>query len=229
MFFFGKLKFNRLRLLAALLPFIFLIDHAEAFAPRTYIWGLAGTEQLSRIDFMLPLQASSKDYFFYTDIQGEVDTISNWYAGLGLGLRGSFQNQVTGAYCFVDRNYTGRHHKFVVINPGLESLGQSWEARINGYLPFKKEYKKENLLPASDTCGDNFNCNQAIFIGHQEFLPKNFSYEEVAQDWTLKWVTILEINSYPFMAAATIITLSDRQMLKGWKHALSFRSIILLR
>lgn len=159
---------------------LFFSETTLAYDPRVFMWGFAGTEELGRLDLLLPLYTDNFSSLFYTDLQGEIDTKSNWFSGLGLGYRGTNVGRIWGGYLFLDRDYTARHHAYYILNPGFETLGQVWDFRVNAYLPIgDKKHSEEGVPPFSDTCGDNFNCDNSIFIGHSQFIQLLRSTEEV--------------------------------------------------
>jgi hypothetical protein len=109
------------------------------FTPRATGWGLGGDRQLGLGDAMAPFTG---DYsrIFYADGQGKYSTDTNWYGGLGGGVRQVFQNaRILGAYVFIDRsqfeNTDTGSTDFWIVSPGIESLGNLWDFRINGYIP----------------------------------------------------------------------------------------------
>ncbi len=168
------------RFYALLIGVILAYCNLATAAPRAYVWGMAGAEELARLDFLVPLYKENFSSLLYTDLQGEADTTGNWYSGLGIGYRGRVEERLLGGYFFVDRNYTAKHHDFYIMNPGFETLGVNWDARINGYYPLSRRSHKESGIPFfRDTCGDNFNCDQSVFQGHQQFLPIFSNTEEV--------------------------------------------------
>jgi hypothetical protein len=163
------------------LPLSALADY-----PRAFIWGLAGSESIGRIDAMLPWIAPDCNHLTFADIQAEVGGDYAWYVGAGTGYRGIACQRIFGGYVFLDRNvkehqfFDNHNDQFYVLNPGIETIGCRWDARINGYIPVSNHIKRgPSFFNINDTCGNNFNCDTSTFSGHQQFAPKYHRFEEI--------------------------------------------------
>lgn len=165
--------------LCCILLLIFASAQALALEPRLFLWGLAGTEEIGRLDFLVPFYTDNTNFLFYTDLQGEVDPETNWYTGVGVGVRNRVRNRIWGGYIFLDRNFTQHHNAYYILNPGVETLGCQCDFRVNGYFPVSKKLITQHDIPnLADTCGDNANCEQTFFEGHQQFLQTFITLEE---------------------------------------------------
>lgn len=148
--------------------------------PRLYLWGLAGSETIGRGDALLPIMRAYNS-FLYTDLQAKVGSDDAWMAGGGLGYRGIFGQQIYGAYLFLDRNVSPHHNDFYVLGPGIETIHNCWEARINGYIPVSERRKRgRSFFPSGfNQCGIQEDCRFVEFQGHQQFEHRFFRFEEV--------------------------------------------------
>jgi len=172
---------NNTRLLTALLCFA-IATPVLAHEPRVFLWGLTGSKTLSRLDVMQPLYTDGFSSVAYADVQAAIDTDPQWFTGVGMGYRQrtSF-DRLYGAYLFVDRDFSSRHHAYYFLSPGFETIGQRLDGRVNLYIPMsRKKFQLEPTLPTIfDTCGNNFNCEDTFFVGHQQLLQSFSSSEEV--------------------------------------------------
>src|SRR6202011_1684060 len=89
-----------------------------------------------------------------------------WMGSAGIGYRSLFKcSSIVGGYLFVDRDVTERKNKFWVLNPGIETLGEFWDARINGYIPVSNRRKFDH-----SAFGDEIGRGEFVtFKGHQQF------------------------------------------------------------
>ena len=87
------------------------------------------------IEGFVPLQHSGRDLTF---LEGKVLYLTDSTMGgnllLGHRFYSSSQNSVLGGYISYDFRDTGRNF-FNQIGAGFERLGDSWDFRVNGYLP----------------------------------------------------------------------------------------------
>lgn len=93
--------------------------------------------------------------YFISDIRGYLLDNGNWASSLGFGAR--FQNEdsarIIGANLYYDFRET-RFSDFHRVGFGLESLGECFDFRINGYLPVNGNTKKSHNHRFN--YGDNF-------------------------------------------------------------------------
>ena len=178
------MQWNRLTLTKLLLCLglqTYLLPVLANDPPRLFAWGMAGNEGIGRADFLLPLVSNQCNSLFYTDLQGQVGSDHAKYYGLGLGYRGIGSAGLFGGYLFYDRNYSRGRNLYSFINPGIEFKRPCWEMRVNGYIPVSRRERRGVPFPEifSDTCGVNLNNDQIVFIGHQEFVHRYHTFEEV--------------------------------------------------
>lgn len=150
------------------------------FYPRVTGWGLAGNNGIFLGDGMLPF-VGNNDMILYTDGQSKyaAHTNANWFGGLGVGARKVFNDsRIFGGYAFVDRSlYTAPNtnsETFWTFNLGLESLGQTWDFRVNSYIPITSTTINSGTFfadqaPGGTVFGDHF-------IAHQQFGQQVTNY-----------------------------------------------------
>jgi hypothetical protein len=97
-----------------------------------------------------------------------------WSASGGFGYREVVNDRIWGGYLLADFNQmlTTPRHRYWVMNPGVESLGELWDFRINGYLPVgKRQWLDEVQLPPrwEDEVGIY---DDIYFTGHTEQSKK---------------------------------------------------------
>lgn len=112
--------------------------------PQATIWGFVGDDKLGMAQGMIPV-LKNEDHNLFVMAEGAGNIDSAWFLGGGLGYRFLTNNdsRVFGAYVIGDYNTTERSNSFWVINPGLESLGDLWDFRANGYIPVGSKTKVE--------------------------------------------------------------------------------------
>jgi hypothetical protein len=131
-------------------------------------WGFSGAKTAGEMQFLSPL-ILDQDFVFFGGGEGRLTTDKDWLVGIGAGLRKIIKSQIYGGYVFADFNTAPGNNKFWVISPGLESLGENWEERLNGYIPLKTRiysspidlaenfgiYKYEDLTSSPHTIYDH--------------------------------------------------------------------------
>ena len=70
----------------------------------------------------------------FLDARGHVFDNGKWAANVGIGLRALWRNRAYGINTYYDYRNAGRFHSNQ-IGAGLETLGELFDFRINGYLP----------------------------------------------------------------------------------------------
>jgi hypothetical protein len=70
----------------------------------------------------------------FLDARGHIFNNGKWAANVGAGLRTLWKNRAYGINTYYDYRNTGRFHSNQV-GVGLETLGELFDFRINGYLP----------------------------------------------------------------------------------------------
>lgn len=74
----------------------------------------------------------------FLDARGHVFNNGKWAANIGTGLRTLWRDRAFGINSYYDYRNTGRLHSNQ-IGVGLETLGELFDFRINGYLPVGKK------------------------------------------------------------------------------------------
>lgn len=143
--------------------------------PRLALTGLAGTDTLGAADAMVPLLGNPCG-IFYGDVQGKVGNDNAWMGSLGAGYRQVVNNaDILGGYLFIDRDETRNKNHFWVLSPGVESMGQYWDVRLNGYIPVSSKKVFDHSSWADDLGEGQF----VSFSGHQQFDRQFNFFEEV--------------------------------------------------
>lgn len=114
------------------------ISHINEFKlkPQAAFWAFTGDDSFAMAQGMLPIYQGIDHNFFVVgetaDGEGGV-----WFAGVGAGYRMLTNNdtRIFGAYILGDNDTSDNKNRFWVVNPGLESLGELWDFRTNGYFP----------------------------------------------------------------------------------------------
>ena len=108
----------------------------------------------------------------FLDVRGHVFNNGKWAANAGIGLRYLTACRVWGANVYYDYRRTKHHHNFNQIGAGLESLGQTWDFRINGYFPVGKREKVYSNFQF-----DGFKGNSLILSRKREVAMTGFNAE----------------------------------------------------
>lgn len=101
--------------------------------------GIGGDNQNAILEFFYAPETCHDEWQAFIDIKGHhLGSSNSWAANGGVGVRVlSSCDRTLGANIFYDyRRYRGVN--FNQVGVGLESLGNTFDFRINGYFPFKK-------------------------------------------------------------------------------------------
>ncbi|MFA6408940.1 MAG: hypothetical protein WCW01_02025 [Gammaproteobacteria bacterium] len=147
------------------------------FQPALHISGYTGNGTIGKAQIIMPILANT-NRVFYGIFDGKISgrATDGWSFGGGLGYRRVVNDRIWGGYLLANYNATPAHNKFFVINPGLESLGQNWDFRLNAYIPTNTNH----YLTASDWAGAAYNdYNYTTFgsDGHSHYDHKLRTYE----------------------------------------------------
>ncbi|MFA6409266.1 MAG: hypothetical protein WCW01_03730 [Gammaproteobacteria bacterium] len=101
------------------------------------------------------------NHVFFLDAEGKTGVSGiGWSSGLAAGYRQIINNRIWGGYIFTTYSQTNNHLNTWLLNPGIESLGSTWDFRINGYLPFSKR----NFDQTSVTSNWGFNLEDYQYV-----------------------------------------------------------------
>src|SRR5579863_768947 len=123
----------------------------------------------------------------FVDLRGHVFDDGKFAANAGLGLRYLSTSRVWGVNAYY--NYrNAKHQHYNQVSAGLESLGEIWDFRINGYLPVGKthshffhthfsHFKGHKLLLRSsqDFAMKGGNAEAGIHVDHFKNVPLYFA------------------------------------------------------
>ncbi len=85
--------------------------------------------------FLAPFQPIQDTWLPFIDVRGHVFNNATYAGNLGLGAR-ILKKRVWGVNLFYDARNT-KHQFFNQFGAGLEVLGNTFDFRVNGYLPFE--------------------------------------------------------------------------------------------
>ena len=118
-------------------------------------------------EWFAPISQSTNGLLFSNlGLSGEIDQYEAREIALGIGYRHLYEKWIWGGYAFVERRDSADGNAFNQLSFGLEALSNSWDARINGYLP-DPESKR---LPRLDQI-DLTNPLVAVRLGQERALP----------------------------------------------------------
>ncbi len=118
----------------------------------------------SSVGWFQPFEVMGANGFFG---QGQIFVTDDGDVGgnLGGGWRTfvDSSNRVFGAYGFLDFDESARDNRYEQITLGVETLGQMWDFRLNGYFPLDDDAHFEGIR----TLGGNpvFQGNNLVFLG----------------------------------------------------------------
>lgn len=102
--------------------------------------GLGYSQGYSSLDLFLAQPFCGVRFTPFVDLRGHVFNDGRFAANGGLGLRGLnlCDNRVWGINFFYDSLLSARlpYHQ---VSLGLEALGETWDVRVNGYLPIGRK------------------------------------------------------------------------------------------
>lgn len=111
-------------------------------------------------------------YFPFLDLRGHIFNNGKPASNLGMGMRYMGSSRIWGMNTYYDYRKTD-HQSYHQIALGLESLGEIWDFRINGYLPVGN--KTSSLF--GNLHFDQFKGHHAYFSRKYEFALKGMSGE----------------------------------------------------
>lgn len=130
--------------------------------PALHVWGYGGSHTIGQGQGLIPLMSSNqnKNLYLLAEAKETANTAAHYF-GFGGGYRQIIGGRIFGGYLIADENFTDNlaDKEFLVLNPGLETLGDKWDFRINGYFPVGS--KSWNI----DTSETNLH-----FAGHDELV-----------------------------------------------------------
>lgn len=152
---------------------------ALSYTPRIFLDGYAGNNLLGQADVLAPiLLGSDSNLFVYAEGRYSYDS-ATWASNprtlsLGLGYRHIIANNLWGLYVLGDYTRSSTNKYAYIVSPGIESLGQNWDFRINGYFPIgTKDWKTEFW---ADQLGDY---SHVRYSGHEEYDYMYIFHEEI--------------------------------------------------
>jgi len=100
----------------------------------------------------------------FLDLRGHVFDDGRWAANGGIGLRKLKRGRVYGGYAYYDYRNTSHKNDYNQISFGFETLGNLWDMRLNGYVPF------------GSTKSLGYDLAFGQFVGNTLFVTRKFEY-----------------------------------------------------
>ncbi len=102
--------------------------------------GLGYSQGYSSLDLFLAQPVCDSQLIPFVDLRGHVFNHGRFATNAGLGLRwlNSCDNRVWGINFFYDSLLSARR-PYHQVSFGLETLGETWDLRVNGYLPIGRK------------------------------------------------------------------------------------------
>ncbi|RZI46272.1 inverse autotransporter beta domain-containing protein [Candidatus Finniella inopinata] len=139
---------------------------AKKWQPALHLGGKYGNQRrIGQISLFSPVAQSLTD-LIYLDLRFVADSRSAKEGNFGLGKRWFSENNqfILGFYGFYDFRHTELSNKVNQLTFGLEAMSETWDYRINAYLPENtvKEVEKSREV--------NTESRSTYFRGHTQFL-----------------------------------------------------------
>lgn len=109
-------------------------DDWVPWAPWGAVEVAPGSSRIVGADLWAPLRQEPKGLLF-GDLRGRADSDANYSGAAGLGYRRRVGEGLVGAYAYFDFLRSEYHNNFYQGSVGAEYLRESWEVRLNGYVP----------------------------------------------------------------------------------------------
>jgi hypothetical protein len=142
---------------------IFRIDAGYAFGQYIGQWDDYGT-----LGLLLAPAPLSGNWFPLLDLRGYRLEHEQWAASVGLGARFLTCDRIWGINAYYDYRQTRLSH-FNRVGVGLESLGNYWDWRINGYFPAGHITNRTTKHHYNDYIGDFHSSCQMQELGYSGF------------------------------------------------------------
>jgi hypothetical protein len=125
--------------------------------------GVGYNKGYTTLETFLATDPSNWSVMPFLDLRGHVFNDGKLAANAGLGARATLGCRVYGLNAYYD--YRNSHHKgYNQVGAGLETLGDTWDFRVNGYLPVGKKVSKA------------YDVEFAEFSGHSILVNRKFRY-----------------------------------------------------
>jgi hypothetical protein len=125
--------------------------------------GVGYNKGYTTLEAFLATDPSDWSVMPFLDLRGHVFNDGKLAANAGLGARATLGCRVYGLNAYYD--YRNSHHKgYNQVGAGLETLGDTWDFRVNGYLPVGKKVSKA------------YDVEFAEFSGHSILVHHKFRY-----------------------------------------------------
>jgi len=97
--------------------------------------GKPGTvRSLGQSDLFIPVFQDKNDMTFF-NLRGQMDNLNQSEYNVGLGHRHIFDEWILGGYAYFDHRKSKTDNYFKQMTLGVEALSETWDFRVNGYVP----------------------------------------------------------------------------------------------
>ena len=159
----------------AMMAFVFLSSASfivpvqaeeETWGPNITTGAKIGNQRdLYSVELFSPLKQDD-DTLLFSDIRFRTDPGDDWEGNVGFGIRRIYnRDKILGAYGFVDFRQSPSNNKFRQITLGAEYLTETWDFRVNTYLPERGKKLVSHTATAS-------------LSGSQVFLENSQNFEK---------------------------------------------------
>lgn len=141
-------------------------SHEFKLQPRVNVWGITGSSTIGRGQIAVPFYGDQNKVLLGL-VEGSIAAHDGvWYAGMGLAYRHVITDRIYGGYLIADYNRSLRSSGFLVINPGLEMLGENWDFNANAYIPLHNTKQRYTTVK----WGEEFGINDYVqHVGHSGY------------------------------------------------------------
>ncbi len=133
--------------------------------------GIGYSQGYTTIETFLAPDPSQWMLMPFLDVRGHIFDSGKWAANAGVGVRGILGYRTYGLNTYYDYRNTKKEH-YNQMGVGLETLGRSWDFRINGYLPVGKK-----ITSPYDTGFDQFSGHHMLLSQKYQFAMKGADAE----------------------------------------------------
>ena len=123
------------------------------------------TRSLGQADLFVPLMQDNDSLMFFS-LRGQTDDVDNDEFNVGLGFRQLYSGWILGSWGYFDRRNTNNGNTFSQGNIGFEVLSDTWDYRVNGYIP-EPDKKRVSRLDTVEVIGSSI----GIRLGQERALP----------------------------------------------------------
>jgi len=177
--------------------------------------GKPGTDRsIGQADLFAPFYQDKNDLFFF-NVRGQLDDQDSHEYNIGIGHRHLFDKFIFGSYFYHDKSNTEFDKNFTQKTFGIEALWESFDFRINGYLPESNEQVISKSIPV-ESLTISYTAQKAL-AGFDGEIGYRLPLDGLLED------TRIYAGGYHYLASGQVEGLSGpRVRLETRVHDLSF-------